>query len=205
MAPSADDRAPLVVYPWPASDKLIASIPDADRSLILISVVTSVSTPREAARGQLRQAVLEMLCLQLGLTPDAIVLNCTPGQAMRVNLPGHHIRLSASYEQGISLAAIDQSSPVGIDVICIPQAFDWQQLARDYLGPEAMARIVNLAWSEQMPAFAREWTRLEARLKCLGLGLQEWSVALESRMQACCTLEIGLPAGFVGCCAVLRL
>jgi 4'-phosphopantetheinyl transferase len=204
MAPSADEQALLVVYPWPASRELIAATPQIDRSPILISVVTSLSAPRDAARTQLRQAVLELLCLQLGLTPDAVVLDCTPGRAMRVNLTGHHIRLSASHEQGISVAAIYRSGPVGIDIVRIPPAFDWQQIALDYLGPQVVAGIVNLPCSQKMPAFAREWTRLEARLKCLGVGLQEWSVALESRMQACCTVEIELPAGLVGCCAVLR-
>ena len=205
MGPSADHQAPLAVYPWPVSRQLIAAIATADTALIVISIATSVSTARNVARIQLRQAVLEMLSLRLGLPPYAIVLNCTPGQAMRVNLTGHQIRLSASHERGISLAAIHQSGPVGIDVVRIPPAFDWQQIARDYLGPHALARIVNLAQSEQMPAFACEWSRLEARLKCLGLGLQEWSMALESRMQACYTVEIDLPLGLVGCCAVLRL
>jgi 4'-phosphopantetheinyl transferase len=55
-----------------------------------------------------------------------------------------------------------------------------------------------------MRAFAREWTRAEACLKCHGLPLQEWSDALERRLKDCHLFALELPDGFVGTLALAR-
>ncbi|MEO5659529.1 MAG: 4'-phosphopantetheinyl transferase superfamily protein [Polaromonas sp.] len=204
-AQRSSDPAPIAVHPWPASRPQLAAAAGLD--LIVISVATPDSAPRPAAREQLRGAVRELLGLQLECAPAAIKLLSIPGQAPRLDLPrlpGHSIGLSASHDAGISVAAIHRCGPVGIDILRITQRFDWQPVARDYLGIKALERIAGLPQLEQMPAFAREWTRLEAALKCLGLGLQEWSAALEARMGACHLTALELPAGLFGAVARRR-
>ena len=172
--------------------------------LLVISVVTPDSPVRHVARMQLRTAVREVLGLQLDCAPDSIVLASRPGQAIRVDLPRHGIGigLSVSHEAGLSVAAIHRCGPVGIDILRLPQEFDWQPVARDYLGPQVLARMAALPTDQQPPAFAHEWTRLEAGLKCLGVGLQEWNPSLEKRLKSCRLARLKLPAGLFGAVAL---
>ena len=171
--------------------------------LLVISVVTPDSPVRHVARMQLRTAVREVLGLQLDCAPESIVLSSRPGQAIRVDLPrqGIGIGLSVSHEAGLSVAAIHRCGPVGIDILRLPQEFDWQPVARDYLGPQVLARIAALPTDQQPPAFAHEWTRLEAGLKCLGVGLQEWNPSLAKRLESCRFIGLDLQAGLFGAVA----
>ena len=207
-------QAGLAVHPWPASRALLMAGARNDSEwlttgsgavpeLLVISVATPKSTLRDAARAQLRGALCEVLSLQLGCAPESIVLKSIPGQALRVERPGHgqNIGLSASHEAGLSVAALRRSGPVGVDIMRIAPAFDWQAVARDYLGPQAFGRIARHSLLEQSQAFAREWTRLEAGLKCLGLALQEWNPALAERLESCQLTELDLPSGLCGAVA----
>lgn len=194
----AMDQATVAVHRWPASRPLLAAAPEAGPDLIVISMATPDSTLRHVARAQLRGAVREVLGLWLGSSPEAIALVSKPGQALRVDLPGHTIGLSASHEAGFSVAAIHRCGPVGVDIMRLRDEFEWQPVARDYLGVDAFERIACLAQPERMQAFAREWTRLEACLKYLGIGLQEWSLSLAPRLGACRVSELELPAGLCG-------
>ena len=201
----------LAVHPWPASRALLANGygllrpagSGAAAELLVVSVVTPDSTLRDAARAQMRGALREVLGLQLGCTPESIVLNSIPGQALRVEQPSdsQNIGLSASHEAGLSVAAIRRQGPVGIDIMRIAPAFDWQAVARDYLGPQAWHRIASQPAPEQPQAFAREWTRLEAGLKCLGIGLQEWNPSLAQRFERCRFMALHLPSGLCGAVA----
>ena len=134
------------------------------------------STWAEAVRGALR----EVLSLLLRCAPESIALKSVPGMALRVEQPAcsQSMGLSVSHEVGLSVAALRRSGAVGVDILRIVPAFDWQPVARDYLGPLALRRIASQPTPDQPLAFAREWTRMQARLKCLGLALQEWHPAL---------------------------
>ena len=207
----------LAVHPWPASRALLAASASAGNDsgllgpagsgataeLLVISVVTPDSPLREAARTQMRSALREVLSLQLGCAPESVVLQSIPGQPLRIEHPSHgqNIGLSISHEAGLSVATLRRNGPVGVDIMRIAPAFDWQALARDYLGPQAVRRIASQPESEQPLAFAREWTRLEAGLKCLGLALQEWSQALAERLESCRVMELDTPAGLCGAVA----
>lgn len=205
----------LAVHPWPASRPLLAASAGngsgllgpagsgAAADLLVISVATPNSTLRDAARTQMRDALREVLSLQLGCAPESVVLQSIPGQPLRIEQPRHgqNIGLSISHEPGLSVAALRRNGPVGVDILRIVPAFDWQTVARDYLGPQAVRRITGQPESEQPLAFAREWTRLEVGLKCLGLALQEWSPALEQRLANCCLMALELPPGLCGAVA----
>ena len=205
----------LTVHLWPASRALLAASvgngsglltpagSGATADLLVISVVTPDSTLREAARAQLRDALREVLSLQLGCAPESIVLQSIPGQPLRIEQPSHgqNIGLSISHEVGLSVAALRRNGPVGVDILRIEHAFDWQAVARDYLGPQAVRRIASQPEPEQPLAFAREWTRLEAGLKFLGLALQEWNPALQKRLGSCQLMALDLPSGLCGAVA----
>ena len=202
----------LAVHPWPASRALLAASvgngsgllrpagSDAFEDLLVISVATPDSTLRDAARAQLRGALREVLSLHLGCAPESIVLQSIPGQPLRVEHPphGHNIGLSISHEAGLSVAALRRSGPVGVDILRVAPAFDWQAVARDYLGPLAVRRIAIQPGTKQPSAFAREWTRQEAGLKCLGTELKEWCPALAQRLESCHFRMLAMPAGLCG-------
>lgn len=194
-------EATVAVHPWPASRHLLDTASGIGADLLVISVATPDSPLRDTARTQVRSALREVLGLQLGCAPEAVNLVSVPGQALRIELPGHgigSIGLSASHEAGLSVAAIRQGGPVGIDLMRIAPAFDWQPVARDYLGPQVLQRIASQPEPDQPQAFAREWTRLEAGLKCLGIGMQEWNPALAQQLESCRLMELDLPAGLCG-------
>ena len=205
----------IAVHPWPASRALLAASvgngsgllgpagSGAAADLLVISVVTPDSTLREAARAQMRHAVREVLSLQLGCAPESVVLKSIPGQPLRVEQPvhGQNVGLSISHEAGLSVAALRRNGPVGVDILRIAPDLDWQAVARDYLGPQAVCRIAGQPEPEQPLAFAREWTRFEASLKCLGLALQEWNPALTERLESCSLMEIHLLTGLCGAVA----
>ena len=194
------DQTRVAVHPWPAARQLIEAAGKA--RLIVISVATPVDTLRDAARAKIRTAVREVLGLQLARAPETITLFSTPGHALRLDLPGQEVGLSTSHELGISVAAIHHCGPVGVDIMRPPQALEWQPVARDYLGQYTFNRIASLALHEQLPAFAREWTSLEACLKCSGVGLQEWHPWLAKRTGAFRVAELELPAGLFGAVAL---
>jgi 4'-phosphopantetheinyl transferase len=173
---------------------------------IVISVATPDTTIRHIARARIRSALRETLGRLLNHPPEAIPLISQPGQPLRLELPGHAIGLSVSHEAGLSVAAIHRHGAVGIDLMRVGAApdwmSDWETVALDYLGRQARDRIARHAPAQTAQAFAHEWTRVEACLKCLGLPLQEWSPALQRRLSRCRVVGLELGEGWAGALAV---
>ena len=175
----------------------------ASADVMVLSLAVACGAKRELARAQLRQAVIEFLAALYRLTPSAIGIPTRPGQALQLAFSADlvdspKVYLSFSHQADLSIAVLDWSAPVGIDLMSFSQDFDWQLPARDYLGPFALRRILDHPANQQLEAFADEWTRLEAGLKCLGLGLVEWSAGLEKKISACRFFPLQLPAGLSG-------
>jgi 4'-phosphopantetheinyl transferase len=189
----------LAVHSWPLSTAQIEAL-KPDLNLLVISLVVPKSAARELARIELRAAVTTFLAALYKLAPSAISITSIAGQPLHVSMPiaMPKLYLSLSHQPGLSLAVLDWLAPVGIDLMQVPQDFDWHTLAKDYLGQAAYKRIASEKAAQQMIAFSHEWTRLEAGLKCLGLGLEEWRFALDLKIQSCQFSALQLPTGFVG-------
>ena len=131
--------------------------------------------PRPAARAQLRL----LLAGYLGLAPDQLALSLEPGRAPRLEQRwrGQPLFLSLSHARDAALLALCPGVPIGVDLAEVEPMPDCAAVAELYLGPRAAARLATLAGPERDAAFARAWATLEARGKCLGLGLAEWSAA----------------------------
>ena len=131
--------------------------------------------PRPAARAQLRQ----LLAGYLGIDPDQLALSLEPGRAPRLEQRwrGQSLFLSLSYARDAALLALCPGLPIGVDLTEIQPMPDCTAVAGLYLGPRAATRLAMPVGPERDAAFAREWAALEARGKCLGLGLAEWSAA----------------------------
>lgn len=201
----------LAVHPWPGSAHLLRAASQQQNGLIVIGVTTPMTTQRELSRQRIRIAVHEALVVLLALPPEAIQLLSVPGQPPQIKLPAfpaQRIGLSISHEPGLTLAAICLRGAIGIDLMRSEDhpdsQQDWQAVVRDYLGPQACARINGNPPAVRPLAFAQEWTRLEAVLKCHGQALTEWNPELEHRMLRCHMSELDLPAGLVGTVATHR-
>jgi 4'-phosphopantetheinyl transferase len=106
--------------------------------------------------------------------------------------------VSISHASGFSVAAVHRHGQVGIDLMRLEGGLipDWEIVAREYLGPAAVARIAACTDDRRARCFAQDWTRREAQLKCHGCGLVEWAGAPVLDDGGCATLA--LPQGYVG-------
>lgn len=193
---------PLKVHRWPDDG---ASPVVAEN--LLIAAVNSEKTPNRAAARQLvRRAISDILAAHLGCLPADVRLLSTPGQALRLDLAGTTIGLSVSHAPGLSLLAIHLTGPVGIDLMSSVTTPDWlaeiPRLAQDYLGPQVAAQLATLPLDEQGTSFAAAWTKLEANLKCRGVGLNEWRTAPQDDLRHCHSFSLCLPAGLIGSLAL---
>lgn len=194
---------PISVHPWPQAEGRALADLESGQAIAVISVITPNTPIRDAGRVLIRCALRAILGEHLGLSPETVVLSSVAIHSPKLTLPGHAIGLSVSHEAGLTLAAIRRHGAIGIDLLRIEPLHDWELVAMNYLGRHAHQRIAAMAPLQRPLAFVREWTRAEACLKCLGLGLVEWSDLLEKRMNLCETIELALPDGLAGAVAVL--
>jgi 4'-phosphopantetheinyl transferase len=105
-------------------------------------------------------------------------------------------RFNLSHSQGLALVAVADRE-VGIDLEAICPGRDLLALAERALPPQDVAAVRVAAPEEQPAIFYGAWTRLEARLKCLGAGFggrpPQAPVAVE---------EVGVAPGYAAAVAV---
>jgi 4'-phosphopantetheinyl transferase len=158
---------------------------------------------RETARLAIRAVLTDALAAACGVDAGRVALHSPPGVApwAVVALDGgpRRIALAISHDGDLSVAAFrDDGGAVGIDVTRIVPVPDWEPVARDYLGPAAAQALASLPAGGRDEAFAHAWSGHEARLKCLGLQLDEWRGEREPALQACRCRPLVLPDGYVG-------
>lgn len=160
----------------------------------LVSVAHAPGTSRTAARTAIRAALCASVTQTLGLS--GVRVESVPGAAPRLFANGAPttIGIAISHTASQSFAAWRAGARLGLDVMEVAELPDWREVARDYLGTQALARLDAAPVATRALAFAREWTAREASLKCLGLGLSEW---VELRASPVLT-ALALPPGFCG-------
>jgi 4'-phosphopantetheinyl transferase len=197
-------QARRAVHLWP--DELASALADLRGGLTVIGRPLPLSASRAEARATIRQALRETLAALVNQPVVSVTLTSRPGQAIQLQVPGSAPGFaSISHMPGFSVAAIScGSGPVGVDVMAVdvPLLPGWALVARDYLGPHAAAALHRKALAEQATAFAQAWVAWEARLKCLGLGLVEWTPGLALRLSACDVQALALPPGLSGALAL---
>lgn len=189
-APGTGAAAPKHVVWWPAV------LPVSADKVHVIGV--RGSGEREAARREIRLALRGAIAQLYGMLPSEIMIQFSPGVSPAVSFSGPANAsppgISITHDGTLSLAAISMNGAVGIDMMQVQEIEDWRAVARDYLGPAKLAEIEAAPSGQRAAAFARAWTVHEARLKCHGRQLAEWSG--ENLPAVCCPLD--LPAPFVG-------
>ncbi|MFF0504113.1 4'-phosphopantetheinyl transferase family protein [Streptomyces fimicarius] len=110
----------------------------------------------------------------LGIAPRTVSVArapcpCCGAPHGRPVLPGEPLHFSLSHCDGLSLIAV-AAAPVGVDVEPVPDPRTLVEAA-DVLHPMEAVELAALAPMSRPAAFARVWTRKEAYLKGLGIGL----------------------------------
>lgn len=107
--------------------------------------------------------------------------------------------LSFSHAAGASLLAWCATGAIGVDLVDLDTLAlaSQQELATTaalYLGPiEAAAVAAAPLASEARLRFAVAWASLEARLKCLGLELDEWQPTRAGRLGSTAVVQVWVP------------
>ena len=170
--------------------------------VFVIAVKTPDHPDRTVARTTIRTAIKDVLGELWGCAPTHVTLTHTPGEPLCAQAPNSPAwGLSVSHDAGLSIAAVSRLGPVGVDVVCESQAFDWHAVAHDHLGPTMARQLASHPLASQNHQFLRAWARHEACLKCSSLGLVEWSPALQTRLAALQVVDLQLPAGWLGAVA----
>jgi 4'-phosphopantetheinyl transferase len=183
----------------PLTGSVLADAPD----LHLRCLKTPETPLRESARRIVRGALRETLSNLLPAAGESLALISVPGQPIHLAPPWADVGLSVSHEPGLSLFAINLDGPVGVDLLRIAALpADIAAVARDYLGPDTAHALAKLPAGQRPHAFARAWTRFEARLKCRALELREWTPELAERLAPCHVADLAMPAGWVGAVAI---
>ncbi len=140
---------------------------------------------RAISRASLRASVKQFLVCVCETANDKIYLHAEAGNAPYAQVEEERIFLSFSHDQNYAVAAIHRNQNIGIDLLATAIDFDWREVARLYLSPADNQGIANAPEELQARQFAACWAMHEARLKCCGLVLQEWSAELDVQLSRC--------------------
>lgn len=160
--------------------------------------------PRARDRAQAHALLRNVLADYLGCLPRAVPLRCEPGRAPY--LEGHPgLSLSLSYADRLVILSCCPGKTHGIDLVRIAHLPDWRDVAETFFPPAIRLELAGLAPHERDIGFALRWSALEARSKCLGHGLREYSPERDRLLNAKnieCTIAENIPAGY---CLALAL
>jgi 4'-phosphopantetheinyl transferase len=127
-------------------------------------------------------ALRQLLAAASGIDPAALAFSAAAFGKPALVGPAAGLHFNLSHSQSQALVAIDARCPVGIDIELVRDLPDAQQLAATCFTPDELEALQRQPATARERAFLVGWTRKEACLKALGLGL-----SAEPR-----TLEVGL-------------
>ncbi|HUM05350.1 MAG TPA: 4'-phosphopantetheinyl transferase superfamily protein [Terriglobales bacterium] len=119
------------------------------------------------ARGALR-CILAAYC---DARPESLVLQTEPLGKPFLTSPSSRISFNLSHSENLALLAITEGRNIGVDIEFLRPRIDVVELSRGYLAPAELRHILALPPGEQTRAFFTCWTRKEAFLKAIGVGL----------------------------------
>jgi 4'-phosphopantetheinyl transferase len=161
-------RAALDEAGWPGAERLPA--PERERAAAFL---------REGGRRRwvaARWALRRVLAGYLDGTAAEIKLETGEGGKPLLRRGGGGVEFNLSHSGGLALVAVTWGCEIGVDVEVEEPGRDLVALAKRALPPESAAAVREAPPSERSTRFYAAWTRHEARLKCLGVGLTETSL-----------------------------
>jgi phosphopantetheinyl transferase len=122
-------------------------------------------------RGDLDEPLRRVLSRYLDLPPAEIRLADGEHGKPRPADPENGLRFNLSHSGSLALVAVALGREVGVDVEKLKPERDLVALAARALAPEEAAAVRAVTGADRVRVFYELWTRHEARLKCLGVGL----------------------------------
>jgi 4'-phosphopantetheinyl transferase len=141
-----------------------------------------------ASRGALRK----LLGQYLNLAPQKIqLLQNSHGKLFLPNLP---LEFNLSHSKDFAAFAFSSQGSVGIDIEYMRNLVDAEEIARRFFSAKEVADLLALPIDLQRRAFFQVWSRKEAFIKALGVGifypLHQFSVAVDEGKIGPVTLQI---------------
>ena len=118
-----------------------------------------------AGRGFLRY----VLARYLHVPPES--LRFKYGAYGKPSLTG--LQFNMSHSHNVGLVAVSEMKELGVDVEHIRADFATEDIARRFFSRAEVETFNTLATDEQVAAFFRCWTRKEAYIKAIGLGMSQ--------------------------------
>lgn len=130
--------------------------------------------PADRRRAVVGRGVLRVLLGDsLGRPPAALKFELAEhGKPVLQGVHGGGVEFNVSHSGDWVLIALSGAPPVGIDVEQIRPIRDLDALAARYFAPDEARTIRSLPAAERTEAFFLCWTRKEAVIKAVGMGLQ---------------------------------
>jgi 4'-phosphopantetheinyl transferase len=120
-----------------------------------------------AARGALRH----ILAIYTGMEPSSLVFETGPQGKPALVPNSASVSFNLSHTSGLALLGIAESGRIGVDAESIRREIEVEDLSRRFFAEAETEEILALAPEAQLVAFFTCWTRKEAFVKALGLGL----------------------------------
>ena len=123
-----------------------------------------------ATRSILRRILADCLDRADDAAGGTLRFSCGPaGKPSLVNDPG--LRFSVSHTEGLAAIAVTRAGEVGIDVEAVRPMRDTDRVVRLVFSDAERAAMLGCPPGERDTLFYRIWTRKEALLKAMGVGL----------------------------------
>lgn len=123
-------------------------------------------------RAMLRQILAEYA----GLMPAEVPLTTSPAGKPLWNddtTEARQLNFNLSHSGELAILGVTQGRTIGVDVECGDLKTDYDAVARQMFSAREMAIYENLLPGERADAALRAWTRKEAYLKAVGIGLNQ--------------------------------
>lgn len=131
------------------------------------------------ARGALR-LILARYC---GTRPESVIFQTDSKGKPSLASPANGLSFNLSHSDGVALVAITRNRRIGVDIEALRPLPEVAELSRRFLAPGECSYILTLPPQNQAAAFFTCWTRKEAFLKAVGVGLSAGLDRLEVSLQ----------------------
>lgn len=105
----------------------------------------------------------------LGMDPRRLQFAANPYGKPSLKDTGLHLRFNMSHSEDLMLLAVCLHTEIGIDVEAVRPVPEWQDIAKSHFSDDEYRSV--MAESHHLDAFFRCWTRKEAVIKAMGMGL----------------------------------
>jgi 4'-phosphopantetheinyl transferase len=114
----------------------------------------------------------QILSRYLAVPPALLEFTENESGKPRLAYPDTPLRFNVSHAGELFLIGIAHQREIGVDIEILRENVSFEEIAKRYFTPAEAEVVGRLPQEEKAAAFFAQWTRLEARLKAIGVGLR---------------------------------